>query len=107
MKVLKPGDGRKEWSFKTKCTGHGNEGGGCKAVLLIGLSDLFHTHSSHYDGSNEIYTTFKCVECGVLTDLPVGTQVPGDDLPDQAAWEAKQRKKALALEQAAGDWTRP
>lgn len=70
MKVLKKGTGQKGWSTEVTCTGGGNGGGGCGAELLVEEGDLFRTHSSHYDGSNEIYTTFECVECGVWTDLP-------------------------------------
>lgn len=77
MKVLKPGDGRKEWSVEATCTGSGNGGGGCGAVLLVGESDLFKTSSHHYDGSSEYYATFKCPCCGVKTDVPPA-KVPGN-----------------------------
>lgn len=69
MKVLEKGSGAKGWSKKVTCTGNGNGGGGCKAKLLVEKNDLFLTYSSHYDGSNETYTTFKCPECGCLTDI--------------------------------------
>lgn len=75
MKILKPGDGRKEWSIEATCTGAGNGGGGCGAELLVGASDLFKTYSSHYDGSSETYATFKCPCCGVKTDVP-NSKVP-------------------------------
>lgn len=70
MKVLKPG---KPWSKECACTGQGNGGGGCKATLEVEMGDLFRTHSSHYDGSSESYLTFKCPECGILTDV---TEIP-------------------------------
>jgi hypothetical protein len=70
MKVLKKGREQKGWSTETTCTGSGNGGGGCGALLLVSQGDLYHTYSSHYDGSNETYTTFRCPECKVQTDLP-------------------------------------
>ena len=69
MKVLKPGRPQKGWSVEKKCTGGGNGGGGCGATLLVEEDDLFGTESHHYDGSSEYYTTFRCMACGVLTDI--------------------------------------
>jgi hypothetical protein len=96
MKVLSPGDGRKGWSTKKKCTGSGNGDGGCGAMLLVEQGDLFTTASSHYDGSTDVYVTFKCPSCGVLTDLGETweSRVPGqivDALPDQRTWEERRR----------------
>lgn len=76
MKVLKPGNGQTEWSIESTCTGSGNGGGGCGAVLLVGESDLFKTSSHHYDGSSEHYATYKCPCCKVKTDIPT-SKVPG------------------------------
>lgn len=72
MKVLKKGSGQKGWSTKRTCTGNGNGGGGCKAVLLVEEPDLFRTGQHSHDGSSEYFVTFKCPECGVMTDLPEG-----------------------------------
>lgn len=69
MKVIKPGRAQKGWATETKCTGSGNGGGGCGAVLLVEEGDLFATASHHYDGSSEHYITFRCMACKVLTDL--------------------------------------
>jgi hypothetical protein len=69
MKVIKKGRPQKGWSKKYKCTGSGNGGGGCGAVLLVEEGDLFETSSGHYDGSTDYYTTFQCIECGVKTDI--------------------------------------
>ncbi len=69
MKVLRKGSGAKGWSKKIKCTGDGNGGGGCGALLLVEHSDLLTTGSHHYDGSSEYYTSFYCSECGVMTDI--------------------------------------
>jgi hypothetical protein len=68
MKVLKPGRKQKGWSIETTCTGSGNDGGGCGAKLLVEQGDLFKTTSQARDETTT-YVTFKCSECGVLTDL--------------------------------------
>jgi hypothetical protein len=70
MKVLKKGREQKGWSTKATCTGIGNGGGGCKAKLLVEEPDLFQTsHQSYGDSCPDYYATFRCSECGVLTDL--------------------------------------
>lgn len=69
MKVIKKGRPQKGWSEEFKCTGAGNGNGGCGAVLLVEQDDVFSTSSHHYDGSSEHYTTFKCMDCGVWTDI--------------------------------------
>jgi predicted RNA-binding Zn-ribbon protein involved in translation (DUF1610 family) len=71
MKVIKEGKNPDihEWSAEFECTGLGNEGKGCGAILLVKESDLYRTASSHYDGSNESYTTFMCPQCGAETDV--------------------------------------
>ena len=75
MKVLKKGRAQSGWSIEAICTGKGNGGGGCGAKLLVSDSDLYETHSSHYDGSSESYTTFSCVACKVETDINVPSSV--------------------------------
>jgi hypothetical protein len=70
MKVIEKGREQKGWAKKFKCTGEGNKGGGCGAVLLVEQDDIFYTYSNHYDGSSETYCTFQCPQCQVLTDLP-------------------------------------
>lgn len=69
MKVIKSGTGQKGWSKKTTCTGEGNGGGGCRAVLLVEQDDLFRTSSSDYVGGIDYFDTFECPECGVRTDI--------------------------------------
>ena len=71
MDVLKKGRPQKSWTSKFTCSGKGNGGGGCGAVLLVSEYDLYYTHSDHYDGSSETYTTFTCCECEVETDVKV------------------------------------
>lgn len=70
MQVIKKGRPQKGWAKEFECTGKGNGGGGCKAVLLVEQADVFRTNSHHYDGSSESYATFRCSECGVWTDIP-------------------------------------
>jgi len=76
MKVLKKGTGQKGWSMRATCTGAGNKGGGCGAELLVEQDDVFLTYSHHYDGSSEVYRTFKCSQCTVLTDIPSSIHLP-------------------------------
>lgn len=68
MKVLEKGREQKGWSCEHRCTGRGNGGGGCEALLLVEQPDLFHTSSSARDEVTD-YVTFECSECGVWTDL--------------------------------------
>ena len=81
MKVLKPGRPQKGWAKEFECTGRGNSGGGCGAILLIEADDLFYTYSYGRD-EEYCYVTFKCVSCGVKTDLkrediPNGVRIRG------------------------------
>lgn len=87
MKVLKPGRQQKGWSIEIKCSGSGNGNGGCGAFLLVEQDDLFQTSSSCRD-ETDYYTTFRCPQCGVLTDLPRG-KVPDtvtSVLPSHTTW---------------------
>ena len=94
MKIIKQGNPEKQWTKRFTCTGGGNGTRGCKAVLEVTVGDLFTTRSSHYDGSNESYITFRCCRCGVLTDVsstcdsrldPKG-ELSGLTLPTQEEW---------------------
>jgi len=91
MKVLEKGSGQKGWSVKTTCTGNGNGDGGCGAKLLVEQPDLFFTSRSDHGGGHETYTTFECVECGVLTDLPSNASPPRGiyGLPSRGLWLEK------------------
>ncbi len=81
MKVLKKGREQKGWSTEATCTGLGNGGGGCRAELLVEEGDLFQTsHQSYGDTSPDYYVTFRCSECGVLTDIK-NYPKPARDLP--------------------------
>jgi len=82
MKVLEKG---KPPSRNLVCTGRGNGGGGCSAKLEVERSDLFQTSRHSYgDQYPDYFITFKCPDCGVLTDID---DFPGviraTDLPKQ------------------------
>lgn len=68
MKILKPGREQKGWAKELKCTGAGNDGGGCGALLLVEEADIFQTSSSALH-ETDYYITFKCAACGVFTDI--------------------------------------
>ena len=70
MRVLQKGSGQKGWATEATCTGYGNGGGGCRAILLVEERDLYVTCRSDYTGMDkEFFATFKCPECGIETDL--------------------------------------
>jgi hypothetical protein len=86
MKVIEPGRQQKGWSTEAVCTGKGNGGGGCGARLLVEQPDLFLTHRYvHVD--HDVFVTFKCICCGVLTDLGEAYTIPVRGLPDHGDWE--------------------
>lgn len=68
MKVIEPGRPQKGWSIEHRCTGKGNGDRGCDALLLVEEDDLFMTTSS-VRVEITYYKTFRCPECGVMTDL--------------------------------------
>lgn len=75
MKVIRKGREQKGWAKKFKCTGVGNGNGGCGAKLLVEEGDLYQTISTDYGGGTDYYTTFRCPECGVQTDVNVPSSV--------------------------------
>ena len=89
MKVIQPGRKQRGWSKEFKCTGRGNGGGGCGAILLISEYDLYETVDSH-QGDNDYFVTFCCSTCGVETDVEVDI-IPNGERPS----EAERRKIAL------------
>lgn len=68
MKVIKKGRPQQGWAEKFECTGKGNGGGGCGAVLLVEQADVFQT-ASHCRDETDYFNTFECPECRVLTDI--------------------------------------
>lgn len=75
MKVIKKGRDQKGWSKEFVCTGTGNGGGGCGAKLLVEEGDLYHTYRSDHGGGRDTFTTFRCCECRVETDVTVPSSV--------------------------------
>lgn len=99
MKVLKKGRPQKGWSAEIKCTGAGNDGGGCGAKLLVEQADLYKTYTHCRDETDE-HVTFKCCECGVETDLSRSQCPPYeivDELPD------KKRHRSRKVKESAND----
>ena len=76
MKVIKKSRAQKGWSKEFDCTGSGNGEGGCGARLLVEQDDVFKTYHHCYDGSSDVYATFKCARCGVLTDIADAWRLP-------------------------------
>lgn len=72
MRVLQEGPG---WSIKQKCTGYGNGGGGCGALLEVERGDIYLTSSTDLSGETDYYYTFKCPCCDIETDVP-STDIP-------------------------------
>ena len=86
MKVLRTGRAQQGWAQERACTGHGNGGGGCGAVLLVEEGDVYLT-KSHAREETTTYLTFSCPECGVETDVE-GAPAP--------AWNAARARKDMA-----------
>lgn len=89
MKILEPGRQQQGWAIEAKCTGRGNGDGGCGAKLLVEQGDLFTTQSTARDETTH-YTTFRCAQCGVLTDLPEGKVPPHLGIPTKQEWDKRQ-----------------
>lgn len=94
MKLLREGRCQNGWAKEYKCTGHGNNNGGCGAVLLVDETDLFRTFRCCIDETEE-FTTFKCPQCGVLTDIKEYHKTR--ELPSKADWEKKRAEKASTV----------
>ena len=65
MKVLREG---KSWILEHDCTGLGNGGHGCGALLGIERSDLRYFAGGGYMDPDPA-VTFRCPCCGETTDL--------------------------------------
>lgn len=74
---------------KVRCTGSGNGGGGCGALLAITPEDVFITESGPcFD--TEAHKTFACCLCEVWTDVDkLGIPANGEDPKSKAAQEKK------------------
>jgi hypothetical protein len=90
MKTIEKGRPQKGWSKELRCTGAGNGGGGCGALLLVEKPDI-------YQNEITIYNTFTCKECGVETDIH-------DNLPfippGKTAWSRRRGKEVEELYEA-------
>lgn len=75
MKVMKPGRPVVPWSEEYECSGYGNGGSGCGAVLLVEEGDLFETQSN-CRAETTYYLTFTCPCCCVKTDILKAADVP-------------------------------
>jgi hypothetical protein len=85
MRVLKPGRQQRGWSKEFECTGKGNGGGGCGAVLLVEQGDLYKTYS-HALYETDTHVTFCCAACGVETDVDRAYTGSHRSLPDKSDW---------------------
>lgn len=70
MKVLQTGRPPAEWVLEQECTGRGNGGAGCGAILLLSYDDLFLTAEMAPMG-RQVAVTCECPECSCYTDLEV------------------------------------
>lgn len=75
MKVTKHGRKQTGWSKTFKCSGAGNGHGGCGAKLLVEQGDLFKTYRNAMGRDSQTFYTFRCSECGVLTDIEVPANI--------------------------------
>jgi predicted RNA-binding Zn-ribbon protein involved in translation (DUF1610 family) len=91
MKVIEKGRPQKGWAREFWCTGAGNGDGGCGALLLVELGDLFQTTSCHM-GEVDYFVTFKCPDCGVLTDID-RSPFCAASLPKQHEWKEARRPR--------------
>ncbi len=66
--VLKKGDRDVCLVGDYECTGKGNKGRGCGAILRIRTRDLYQTVCESYD-DREYFITFVCPECATETDV--------------------------------------
>lgn len=99
MKVLEKGTGQHGWAKEFTCTGRGNGGGGCGAKLLVEQPDLYQTSRCDYTGDCDYFTTFKCAECGVETDIDGVPAMIVSDLPSKRDW-LKRQAAADPIEEA-------
>ncbi len=88
MKVIKKGRPQRGWAKQITCTGKGNGNGGCGAVLMVEEADLFHTYRSYMGRDEDWFVTFKCSECGVLSDVK-GYPGRAQELPHYNDWKLK------------------
>ena len=69
MRVIRKGRTQNGAAHERTCTGKGNGGGGCSAVLLVEQRALYADYTSDYLGDRDYYTKFRCSQCGVATTI--------------------------------------
>ena len=57
-------------AIKQKCTGFGNGGGGCGALLEVEREDIYLTSHTDITGETDYFYTFRCPCCSNETDIP-------------------------------------
>ena len=92
MKVIKSGSPH-GWSAEFTCTGHGNGGGGCEALLLVTEDDLYQTVHEDYGGGKTFYTTFTCMSCGVKTDVVSDGKNVSHEIPRRVREKARTKRQ--------------
>jgi hypothetical protein len=97
MKVLEKGRPQKGWAKEFVCSGKGNNDGGCGAKLLVEFDDLFRTFHTDYGGGKDVFVTFKCMDCGVLTDIDPKHWPSTTDMPDKDLWERREIAKSVGV----------
>lgn len=92
MKVIEKGRQQTGWSKECVCTGAGNGNGGCGAKLLVEIGDVFETQNNCRD-ETDYFTTFRCPECKVLTDIDVPSHVRDAAKRQRGLWHDPGWKK--------------
>lgn len=102
MKVLKLGRPQNGYAVEVTCTGHGNGGGGCGALLLVDQDDLrlYPGVPGESWGSRDPAVMFRCCECGVLTDLSSKEEPPSTVTAQLKKATARWRNAKLGSEDA-------
>lgn len=96
MKTVKEGRKQGGWAAEFECTGGGNEGGGCGAILLVSQTDLYQTGRNSQGDPTEYFLTFCCPECGVETDVErVSVEPFGKRPSDKTRKAIAKNKKAI------------
>jgi hypothetical protein len=91
MKVIKKGFSQIGWTKQLTCTGSGNSGGGCGAILEISEDDLIVLYG-HARDETTTYVSFVCCECGVITDV-FNNEVPSKIIPYEIALRVIRKKE--------------
>lgn len=97
MENLKKGRKQGGWAEEFKCTGEGNEGGGCGAIWLVSQTDLYETVLDSGDETDYVLT-FCCPECGVETDVDGVSVKPFGKRPSDKARKAIARKQVVTTQ---------